>query len=52
MTNKSIKLIADSTLKEEQFCLFAYNYHSFYGYILLSFDTDQINKARGYYPAN
>lgn len=50
LTKKSIKLIADSTLKEEQFCSFAYNCHSFYGHILLSFDTDEMNKARGYYP--
>lgn len=50
LTKKSIKMISESSLKEEQFCSFAFNCSAYNGYVLLSLDTDQLNKARKFYP--
>ncbi|MDM1498039.1 DUF4303 domain-containing protein [Myroides odoratimimus] len=47
---KSLELISQSTLKEEVFCSFAFNCSAYNGYVLLSLDTDMLNRERKYYP--
>lgn len=50
LTKQSIEIIGKSSIKEERFCSFAYNCSAYNGYILMSLDTDELNKARKYYP--
>lgn len=47
---ESLELIGQSTLKEEIFCSFAFNCSAYNGYVLLSLDTDVLNRERKYYP--
>ncbi|MEK6492755.1 DUF4303 domain-containing protein [Myroides odoratimimus] len=47
---QSIELISRSSLKEEVFCSFAFNCSAYNGYVLLSLDTDVLNRERQYYP--
>lgn len=50
LTKQSIEVISKSSIREERFCSFAFNCSAYNGYILMSLDTDELNKARKYYP--
>lgn len=50
LTKQSIEIVSQSAIKEERFCSFAFNCSAYNGYILLSLDTDELNRARKFYP--